>query len=90
MKNGQSGPNPPGLESLPWLTKADTKALTFYGCGLPPSPKIAKDYLLTLAKSRLALGSPVVYLVGCHHAKNGLIHRKMVITSKVKQFSRPH
>ena len=80
MKNGQSGPNPPGLESLPWLTKADTKALTFYGCGLPPSPKIAKDCLLTLVKSRLALESSVVYLVGwlvgCHHAKNGLIHRK--------------
>ena len=82
MKNGQSGPNPPGLEFLPWLTKVGAKALTFYGCGLPPSPKIAKDCLLALVKSRLALGSPVVYLVGwlvgCHHAENGLIHRLMI------------
>ena len=39
---------------------------------------IAKDCLLTLVKSRLALGSP-----GCSfvrdHAENGPIHRKMVV-----------
>ena len=38
----------------------------------------AKDCLLTLVKSRLALGSPGC-LVVCHHAKNGPIQRKMVI-----------
>ena len=35
---------------------------------------VAKDCLLTLVKSRLALGSPgwlVVLLVVCHHAENG-------------------
>ena len=56
---------------------------------------IAKDCFLTLVKSRLLLGSPG-WSVGCFHAENGLIHRKMVvncpimITSKVKPFSRPH
>ena len=59
---------------------------------------IAKDCLLTLVKSRLALGSPgylFVCLFVCHHAKNGPIQRKMVIdcplviTSKVKLFFRP-
>ena len=58
----------------------------------------AKDCLLTLAKSRLALGSPgcsFVRLFVRHHAENGPIDRKMVvdcplvITSKVKIFSRP-
>ena len=44
-------------------------------------------------KSRLLLGSPG-WSVGCFHAENDLIHRKMVvncpimITSKVKPFSR--
>ena len=60
---------------------------------------IAKDCLLILVKSRLALGSPgcsFVCLFVCHHAKNGPIHRKMVvacplvITSKVKFFFRPN
>ena len=59
---------------------------------------IAKDCLLTLVKSRLALGSPGCLFVCsfvCHHAKNGPIRRKMVIdyplviTSKVKLFFRP-
>ena len=63
---------------------------------------IKKDCLLTLVKSRLALGSPscsLVRLFVCsfvhHHAENGFIHRKMevdchlVITSKVKLFFRP-
>ena len=59
---------------------------------------IAKDCLLTLVKSRLALGSPGCLFVCsfvCHHAKNGPIQRKMVIdcplviTSKVKLFFRP-
>ena len=55
----------------------------------------AKDCLLILVKSRLALGSP-----GCSfvrdHGENGPIHRKMVvacplvITSKVKFFFRPN
>ena len=55
----------------------------------------AKDCLLTLVKSRLALGSPGCSFV-CDHAKNGPIHRKMVvacplvITSKVKFFFRPN
>ena len=58
----------------------------------------AKDCLLTLVKSRLALGSPGCSFVRsfvCHHAENGPIHRKMVvacplvITSKVKFFFRP-
>ena len=55
---------------------------------------IAKDCLLTLIKSRLALGT-LGCSVGRHHAKNGPIHRKMVvdcvqvITSKVKLFFRP-
>ena len=54
----------------------------------------AKDCILTLVKSRLALGSPS-WLFGCHHAENGPIYRKvvvdcpLVITSKVKLFSRP-
>ena len=38
---------------------------------------IAKDCFLTLVKSRLLLGSPG-WSVGCFHAENGLIHRKMV------------
>ena len=59
---------------------------------------IAKDCLLTLVKSRLALGSPgwlFVRSVVCHHAENGPIHMKMVvdcpqvITSKVKLFFGP-
>ena len=59
---------------------------------------IKKDCLLTLVKSRLALGSPGCSFVRsfvCHHAKNGPIQRKMVIdcplviTSKVKLFFRP-
>ena len=36
----------------------------------------------SVVKSRLALGSPgwlVVHSVGCHHAKNGLIHRKIIV-----------
>ena len=58
----------------------------------------AKDCLLTLVKSRLALGSPgcsFVCLFVRHHAENGPIHRKMVvdcplvIISKVKLFFRP-
>ena len=59
-----------------------------------PYPIIAKDWLLILVKSRLALGSPGWSFV-CHHAENGPIHRKMVvdcplaITSKVKLFFRP-
>ena len=54
---------------------------------------IAKDCFFTLVKSRLLLGSPS-WSVGCFHAENDLIHRKMVvncpimITSKVKPFSR--
>ena len=35
-----------------------------------------------MVKSRLALGSTgclFVCLVGCHHAENGLIYRKMVV-----------
>ena len=63
--------------------------------GGQPGVEIAEDCLLkSLVKSRL----PIWYwspscLVGCHHAKNGPIHRKMaddrplVITSKVKPFS---
>ena len=49
---------------------------------------IAKDCFFTLVKSRLLLGSPS-WSVGCFHAENDLIHRKMVvncpimITSKV-------
>ena len=56
---------------------------------------IAKDCLLTLVKSRLALGSPGCSVVR-DHAENGPIHRKMVvacplvITSKVKFFFRPN
>ena len=45
---------------------------------------IAKDCLLTLVKSRLALGSPGCSFVRSfvrHHAKNGPIHRKMVATA---------
>ena len=37
---------------------------------------------LSLVKSRLALGSPgwlVVHSVECHHAKNGLIHRQIIV-----------
>ena len=55
---------------------------------------IAKDCLLTLVKSRLALGSPGCLFV-CDHAENGPIQRKMVvdcplvITTKVKLFFRP-
>ena len=55
---------------------------------------IAKDCLLTLIKSRLALGT-LGCSVGRHHAKNGPIHRKMVVNcplviiSKVKLFFRP-
>ena len=55
----------------------------------------AKDCLLTLVKSRLALGSSGCSFVR-YHAKNGPIHRKMVvtcplvITSKVKFFFRPN
>ena len=58
----------------------------------------AKDCLLTLVKSRLALGSPgcsVVWLFVCHHAENGPIHRKKVVDcplvtiSKVNLFFRP-
>ena len=54
----------------------------------------AKDCLLTLVKSRLALGSPGCLFV-CDHAENGPIQRKMVvdcplvITTKVKLFFRP-
>ena len=33
----------------------------------------------SVVKSRLALGSPVVWSVAFHHAKSGLLHRKMVI-----------
>ena len=36
----------------------------------------------SLVKSRLALGSPgcsFVRSIGCHHAENGPIHRKMVV-----------
>ena len=48
-----------------------------------PNMKLfAKDCLLTLVKSRLALGSSgwlVVCSVGCHHAQHGLIHRKVVV-----------
>ena len=53
-----------------------------------------ESHTLTLVNSRLALGSPGC-LVGCHHAENGQIHRKMVvdcplvITSKLKPFSKP-
>ena len=42
----------------------------------------AKDCLLTLVKSRLALGSPgwlIVSFIVCHLAENGLIHWKMVV-----------
>ena len=53
---------------------------------------IAKDCLLTLVKSRLALGSP-----GCSfvrdHAENGpimVVACPLVITSKVKFFFRPN
>ena len=59
-----------------------------------PFQIVAKDSLLTLVKSRLALGSPGCSVV-CHHAENGPIHRKMVvacplvITSKVKLYFRP-
>ena len=61
--------------------------------------EIAKDCLLTLVKSRLALGPPGCSFVCSfvrHHAENGPIHRKMVvacplvITSKVKFFFRPN
>ena len=53
---------------------------------------VAKDCLLTLVKSRLALGSPGCSFVR-YHAENGPIHRKivvdclLVITSKVNLFS---
>ena len=56
---------------------------------------IAKDCLLTLVKSRLALGSLGCSFV-CDHAENGPIHRKMVvacpllITTKEKFFFRPN
>ena len=43
-----------------------------------PYPIIAKDWLLILVKSRLALGSSSWSFV-CHHAENGPIHRKMVV-----------
>ena len=36
----------------------------------------------SVVKSRLALGSPgwlVVHSVECHHAKNGLIHRQIIV-----------
>ena len=36
------------------------------------------SHTFTLVKRRLALGSPGC-LVGCRHAKNGQIHRKMVV-----------
>ena len=57
----------------------------------------AKDCLLTLVKSRLALGSPG-WLLGCHHAENGRKHRKiavdcaLMIKSKGETLSqtRPH
>ena len=42
--------------------------------------KIAKDCLLILVKSRLALGSPG-WLFVRHRAENGPIHRKMVVNS---------
>ena len=61
-----------------------------------PNMKLfAKDCLLTLVKSRLALGSSGCSFVR-YHAKNGPIHRKMVadcpldITSTVKRLSRPN
>ena len=41
-------------------------------------PSYAKTSAFSLVKSRLALGSPGC-LVGCHHAKNGLMHGKMVV-----------
>ena len=37
-----------------------------------------KRLLSHTAQEKLALGSPR-WLVGCHHAQNGLIHRKMVV-----------
>ena len=43
---------------------------------------ILQKTAFSMVKSRLALGSPnrlVVRLVGCHHAENGLIPRKMVV-----------
>ena len=46
--------------------------------GIQNGGQIAKDYFLTLLKSRLALGSQG-WLVGCHHAENGLIYRNMVV-----------
>ena len=33
---------------------------------------------MSLVKIRLAIGSPD-FSVRCHHAENGLIHRKMVV-----------
>ena len=45
---------------------------------------IAKDCLLTLVKSRLALGSPGcvgVWVFLCHHPEHGLIHRKWLLTA---------
>ena len=41
-------------------------------------PSYAEKTAFSLVKSRLVLGSPGC-LVGCHHAKNGLMHRKMVL-----------
>ena len=43
---------------------------------------IANFFALSLVKSRLALGSSgwlIGRSFGCHHAKNGLMHRKMVV-----------
>ena len=42
----------------------------------------AKDCLLTGQEQACTLGSPIAIVVwsfGCHHAKNGLIHRKIVV-----------
>ena len=83
--------------SQPFIPKSKTKETRkSLEVNHQPRPRpIAKDCLLTLVKSRLALGSPGC-LVVCHHAENGPIHRKMVvacplvITSKVKFFFRPN
>ena len=50
---------------------------------------IAKDCFFTLVKSRLLLGSPS-WSVGCFHAENDLIHRKMVVNCPIMQCKGKH
>ena len=86
----------PVIKKLPSILDLSVRFCLTYAFNQRNFFLFAKDCLLTGQEQACTRVTRLFgWLFGCHHAKNGPIHRKMaddrplVITSKVKPFSRP-